>query len=95
MAENKRQFDIENGIETGTNGQPITPDNIISYSQSIRGRETLQCGEFVNDYVRMVTGTKGGMGDTYASKVDAIRKIGQTATPVEGGVFAFSSNTWA
>lgn len=95
MEEDKRQFDITNWVNVSHTWQPVTPDSIISYSQSVRWKEKLQCGEFVNDYVRMLTGTNGSMGDTYASKVDAIRKIGQVSNPTEWGVFAFGWNTWA
>lgn len=41
----------------------------------------------VNDYWKQATGERAGMNDSLQSKIDTIEKIGQSANPVEGGLF--------
>jgi len=74
---------------------------ISLYSQWVRGRKNLQCGELVNDYLSQVRGeTVRGwswwVGDTYASKVKAVQWIWQSNTPQVWGIFVSkgNSNAW-
>lgn len=74
--------------------QAGNPQNIAQYSIDKRGRTNLQCGELVNDYWEMATGSKMWVADSYDSKVRAIKKVGESPVPVEGGIFAFPAETF-
>ncbi len=74
--------------------QAWNPQNIAQYSIDKRGRANLQCGELVNDYWEMATGSKMGVADSYDSKVKAINKVWASPVPVEWGIFAFPAETF-
>ena len=69
-----------------------SPITIAQYSQSVRWKTNLQCGELVNDYWAQFTGSRAWMGDTLQSKINAITKIGQSTTPQVWGLFTL--DTW-
>lgn len=93
LAEEKRQFNITNGISDPSQNIPVAVDEITSYVTKSRGTDLVQCGALGNDYWKMKTGTSLGVGDTYDSKVKAIEKVGKSTNPVEGGVFTFPLKT--
>jgi len=65
----------------------LNPSDIADYSITKRWRENLQCGELVNDYWNMKTGSNAWVGDSLKSKVDAIKNIGYSETPVVWWLF--------
>jgi hypothetical protein len=68
---------------------------IIWYSINKRWRENLQCWEFVNDAWEYATGQRFGIGDSYDSKIQAIKIAWQSDWPVVWWVFAFPATTFA
>lgn len=66
-------------------------EDIANFSYDKRGRTNLQCGELVNDYREKVTGSRAWVGDTYATKEQAIRNIWVSDWPVVGGLFAIAT----
>lgn len=96
LAEEKRQYNITNGISDPAANIPVAVNDLSSYLQKSRGTvDNLQCGEVSNDYWKMKTGTSLGMGNSFTEKVSAIEKVGKSASPVEGGVFAFPAKSFA
>ena len=65
------------------------PQEIAAYSISKRGTTDLQCGQLVNDYWQKATGSRAGVGDSFESKVQAIKSAGEAKTPQSGGMFTF------
>jgi hypothetical protein len=68
-------------------------DSIGAFSQNERKRELLQCGELVNDYIKMVTGTKWWLGNSYNDKVKWAEAIWLAVWPVVGGIFVQNVQT--
>lgn len=67
---------------------------IIDFCTTKRWRENVQCGELVNDYWKLATGVRLGVEDTFASKVQAIQKYGQSPVPMAWGAFAYDVGTY-
>lgn len=61
LAEEKRQFNITNGITDPSQNIPVPVQDITEYVKKSRGRELVQCGELGNDYWKMKTGTSLGV----------------------------------
>lgn len=56
MAEEKRQYNITNGISDPASNIPVAVNDLSSYLQKSRGTvDNLQCGEVSNDYWKMKT----------------------------------------
>lgn len=72
---------------------PVTMQQIAEFCTSNRWRDTVQCWELVNDYIKMATGTKGWLGNSFNDKVKAIENMGRSPSPVEWWVFAFDVKT--
>lgn len=68
---------------------------IVAYSENKRGTDRLQCGQLVNDYREKLTGSRAWVGDTFESKAQAIARAGESETPVEWGMFAYSTGQGA
>lgn len=62
---------------------------IIDFCVNNRWKTNIQCGELVNDYRVKNTWYKAGMWDSYETKVNAIKWIWQSLSPIAWGVFAF------
>lgn len=67
----------------------LDPSSIADFSIQSRWRSNVQCGELVNDYWRMATGSKMGVANSFQSKVEAIQSQGQSHVPIAWGVFAY------
>ena len=90
----QQQYDVTQQITIGNEivdniSSPSVQEAVYKYSTTQRnGDTTLQCGELVNDYIKMVTGKKWGMWNTYETKVKAINDIGKSNVPQVWWVFA-------
>ena len=80
-------------VPAGKVGGGYDVNDIVAFSQKERGKTNLQCGEFVNDYFKKVTGSGAGIGDSLESKRDALDKIGKVDAPVAGGIFVSNGNS--
>lgn len=77
-----------------TISDPQTQQYIWSTSQQRRGRENLQCGELVNDYLRQVTGKWKGaslwsmnLWNSYQEKINALNNIWRSSEPQVWWIF--------
>lgn len=61
LAEEKRQYNITNGITDPADNIPVAVDEITSYVQKSRGTDLVQCGALGNDYWKMKTGKSLGV----------------------------------
>lgn len=61
LAEEKRQFNITNGISDPSQNIPVAVDEITAYVQKSRGTDLVQCGALGNDYWKLKTGTSLGV----------------------------------
>lgn len=66
--------------------------DIANYSTDKRWTTNLQCWELVNDYVWKLTWNKWWMWDTYQSKINYIKQVWISNTPVAWWLFVL--NTW-
>ena len=66
--------------------------DIANYSTGKRWTTNLQCWELVNDYVWKLTWNKWWMWDTYQSKINYIKQVWISNTPVAWWLFVL--NTW-
>lgn len=95
---NERTGEFKNVTTWETTSEDISDvDSVVDFSQNKRGREELQCGELVNDYIYKSTWVDptgaGRMQDTLESKVDALTSIWVSDTPIAGWVFV-SNPLW-
>lgn len=70
--------------------------SIADYSIKNRWTSNLQCWQLVNDYIKQVSWTSGGLWDTYTSKINALNKLWTSDTPQVWWIFVLKSNwdTW-
>ena len=61
LAEEKRQWNITNGITDPADNIPVAVNDITAYVQKSRGTDLVQCGALGNDYWKMKTGTSLGV----------------------------------